>query len=99
MHEQLFILYRIASPFDLKGNPVKCKSSYNQKHITPKRLNSLICLEPCSGFLADSAVQSEVRKIILPKYGIREFKAKTFELATLIHVCLQPKEIVSWHKR
>ena len=40
MHEQLFILYRIASPFDLKGNPVKCKSSYNQKHLTPKRLNS-----------------------------------------------------------
>ena len=35
------------------------------------------------GFLADAAVQSEARKIILPKYGIREFKAKNFELATL----------------
>ena len=46
----------------------------------------LICLEPCSVFLADAAVQSEVRKIILPKYGIREFKAKTFELVTLIHM-------------
>ena len=34
-------------------------------------------------FLADAAVQSEARKIILPKYGIREFKAKNFELATL----------------
>ena len=52
----------------------------------------LICLEPCSVFLADAAVQSEVRKIILPRYGIREFKAKTFELATLVHVCLQPKK-------
>ena len=50
-------------------------------------------------FLADAAVQSEARKIILPKYGIREFKAKNFELATLVHVFLRPKEIVSWHKR
>ena len=50
-------------------------------------------------FSADEAVKSEVRKIILPKYGIREFKAKTFELATLVHVCLQPKKIVSCHKR
>ena len=31
-------------------------------------------------------VQSEARKVILLKYGIREFKAKNFELATLIHV-------------
>ena len=37
-------------------------------------------------FSADEAVKSEVRKIILPKYGIREFKAKTFELVTLIHM-------------
>jgi len=60
-------------------------------------LLSLICLEPCWGFLADAAVQSEARKIILPQYGIREFKAKNFELPTLIRVFLLPKEIVSWH--
>ena len=50
-----------------------------------------------SVFLADAAVQSEAWKIILPKYGIREFEATNFELATLIHVFLRPKEIVSWH--
>ena len=38
------------------------------------------------GFLADAAVQAESWKIILPKYGIRESKAKNFELAALIHV-------------
>ena len=27
------------------------------------------------------------------------FKAKNFELAMLIPVCLRPKEIVSWDKR
>ena len=74
-----------------------CCIGNQQKHITPEI--PLVCLEPCSGFLADAAVQSEGRKIILPKYGIREFEAKTFELATLVHVCIQPKEIVSWHKR
>ena len=46
-----------------------------------------------SGVIADAAVQSEARKIILPKYGIRKFKAKNFELATLRHLCLRPKEI------
>ena len=51
------------------------------------------------GFLANAAVQSEARKIMLPKYGIREFNAKTFAFATLIHLRLQPIEIVSWHKR
>ena len=52
MHEQLFILYRVASPFDLKGNPVKCKSSYNQKHITPKRLNSPYLFRTMLGFFS-----------------------------------------------
>ena len=28
-----------------------------------------------------------------------ESENSSFELATLVHVCLQPKEIVSWHKR
>ena len=54
-----------------------------QKHITPKRLTSPYVLRTMLGFLADAAVQSEARKIILPKYGIREFKAKNFELVTL----------------
>ena len=54
-------------------------------------------LEPCWDFLAGVAVQLKARKI--GKYGIREFKAKNFELVTLIHICLRPKEIVSWHKR
>ena len=39
----------------------------------------LICLEPCSVFLADAAVQSEVRKIILPRYGIREFNMYVYK--------------------
>ena len=52
-----------------------------------------------SGVIADAAVQSEAWTIILPKYGIRKFKAKNFQLATLRHVCLRPKEIVSRHKR
>ena len=47
---------------------------YNQKHITPKPLNSPYVFRTMLGFLADAAVQSEVRKIIFPKYGIRQFK-------------------------
>ena len=39
----------------------------------------------------------DARKITLPKYGIKELKTKNVELAMLIHVCLQPKEIVLWH--
>ena len=35
------------------------------------------------GFLAHVAVQSESRKIISPKYGIREFRAENFELPNL----------------
>ena len=66
---------------------IEWKIKLNQKHITPKR----------RVFLADAAVQSEAWKIIFPKYRIREFEAKNFELATLIHVFLRPKEIVSWH--
>ena len=61
------ILYRIASPFDLKSNPVKCKqettsqslgvnkickSSYNQKHITPKRLNYPYLFRTMLGFFS-----------------------------------------------
>ena len=57
-----------------------------------------MCLEPCSGFLADAAVQSEVQKIILPKYGISQIQALSLQ-HLYIHVCLQPKEIVLWHKR
>ena len=44
-----------------------------RNHFSRSYENRSICLEPCSGFLADAAVQSEERKIILPKYGIREF--------------------------
>ena len=62
----------------------------NQKHITSQRVTSPYQ----AGVLA---VQSEARKIILPKYGIRELEAKNFELATLIHVFLRPREIVLWH--
>ena len=62
-----------------------------------RTIEPLICLQPCWGFLAHAAVQLEARKIILPKSGIREFQG--FELAMLIHVCLRPKEIVSWGKR
>ena len=36
-------------------------------------------LEPCSGFLADAAVQSEVQKIILPKYGISQIQALSLQ--------------------
>ena len=38
-----------------------------------------MCLEPCSGFLADTAVQSEVQKIILPKYGISQIQALSLQ--------------------
>ena len=36
-------------------------------------------LEPCSGFLADAAVQSEVQKIILHKYGISQIHALSLQ--------------------
>ena len=38
-----------------------------------------MCLEPCSGFLADAAIQSEVQKIILPKYGISQIQALSLQ--------------------
>ena len=50
-------------------------------------------------FLADAAVQSEARKIILPKYGTREFKTENFELSRLIHLFLRPKDMIPWYKR
>ena len=50
----------------------------------PEASNLPLCVKNHAGvYLADAAVQSEARKITLPKYGIREFKAKNFELATL----------------
>ena len=53
----------------------------------PEASNFPLCVKNHARvFLAGAAVQSETRKVILPKYGIREFKAKNFELATLIHV-------------
>ena len=55
--------------------------AYNPEASIP-----LICLEPCWGFLVDAAVQSEVRKIILLKYGIREFKAKILSLQRLLYM-------------
>ena len=68
----------------------KCNSGDHQLLATeaynPEASYFPLCVEPCSGFLADAAVQSEARKIILPKYGIREFTAENFGLATLIHV-------------
>ena len=41
-----------------------------------------MCLEPCSGFLADAAIQSEVQKIILPKYGISQIQALSLQRLT-----------------
>ena len=53
----------------------------------PEASNIPLCVKNHARvFLAGAAVQSEARKIILPKYGVREFKAKNFELATLMHV-------------
>ena len=60
--------------------------SLHQKHVTPKRITSPYMFRTMLGFLADAAVQAESWKIILPKYGIRDSKAKNFELAALIHV-------------
>ena len=56
------------------------------KAYNPEASIPLICLEPCWGFLVDAAVQSEARKIILPKYGIREFKAKILSLQRLLYM-------------
>ena len=53
--------------------------SYN-----PEASNFPFCVKNhAEAYFADEAIQSEARKITLPKYGIREFKAKNFELATL----------------
>ena len=50
----------------------------------PEASNFPICVKNHAGvYLADAAVQSDAQKITLHKYGIREFKAKNFELATL----------------
>ena len=38
------------------------------------------------GFLVDAAVQSEAQKIILPKYGITEFKVKILSLQRLLYM-------------
>ena len=58
----------------------------------PKRLTSLyVCKTMLGFFLADAVFQSEARKIILPKYGIRKFKAKNVELATLT-TCMSTTE-------
>ena len=51
-----------------------------QKHITLKRLNSPYLFRTMPRILADVAVQSEARKLFLPKCGIRELKPKNFEL-------------------
>ena len=63
-----------------------CCIGNQQKHITPEI--PLVCLEPCSGFLADAAVQSEGPEIILPKYGIREFKLR----ACNVYTCMSTTE-------
>ena len=66
---------------------VKTIYSVKTEAYNPEASNFPLCVKnQCSGFLAGAAFQSETRKIILPKYGIREFKAKNFELTTLIHV-------------
>ena len=69
-----------------------------QKYITLKRLNSPYLFRTMLRILADIAVWSEARNFFCPNI-IREFEAKNFELVTLIHVCLRPKEIVPWHER
>ena len=66
---------------EVKDQLLKYWTVFNQKHIIPKRLTSPYLFRTTLGFF-----------FILPKYGIREFKAKNFELATPILVCLRPKE-------
>ena len=56
-------------------------------------------LEPWWGFLADAAIQSDARKITLPKYGIKKLKTKNFELATLIDVSMTKRNRLVAYKR
>ena len=70
------VIYPVDSAIQLSNN------NWNQKvrRSTAEAYNPEASKFPLSVynharvFLADAAVQSEIRKNILPKYGIREFK-------------------------
>ena len=78
---KLFVCFFFRVYVEVKDQLLKHWTVFNQKHIIPKRLTSPYLFRTTLGFF-----------FILPKYGIREFKAKNFELATPILVCLRPKE-------
>ena len=66
-----------------------------QKHITPQRLNSPYLFRTKLGFFSRRS-----RPITSTENYFAQIwnqPNSSFELATLIHVFLQPKEIVSWH--
>ena len=74
-----------------KHKEPQCYKRYGLKTSTSEEvgqecLHFFTTSQSLSPKMAKTAVQSEARKIMLPKYGIRELKAKNFELATLIHV-------------
>ena len=76
-----FVQWSVITPISLVDYWLESEA-YN-----PEASNFLLCVKNHARvFLAGAAVQSEARKVILPKYGIREFKAKNFELATLTNV-------------
>ena len=71
-----------ASTSILTAGPVIMNFLY-QKHITPKRLTSHYLFRTMLGYFCRRSRPIRSTEIVLAKYGIREIKAKNFELVTL----------------